>query len=131
MTTTTTMSPTFRTVRWLVGAYLALSLLTVAAIAVLADADPKLVSPQAWVRGVIVAATSVLTFVFATRAAGGDARALLRLRIVVAVVLVALVAVIAFVPLPAWMVVEQVACGALLLATAAIVFRRAATPRLR
>ena len=121
------MTTTFRTVRRLVGAYLALSLLTVAAIATFADVDPKLVSPQAWVRGVVVAATSVLTFVFARRAARGDPRALLRLRIVVGVLLVAFAAVIAFVPLPAWMLVEQLACGALLLATATLIFRRTTT----
>jgi Flp pilus assembly protein TadB len=75
------------------------------------------------VRGVIVAATSFLSFRFATRAARGDARALLRLRIVVAIVTVAVVAVLMFVPLPSWMVVEQVACGVLLAAVAVVILR--------
>jgi hypothetical protein len=44
-------------------------------------------------------------------------------RIVVTVILVAIAAVLAFVPLPLWMVVEQAACGLLLLATAVIVSR--------
>jgi uncharacterized membrane protein YccC len=89
----------------------------------LSSVAPSQVSPQAWVRGVIVAATSVLTFVFARRAAQGHPRALLRLRIVVAIILVAIAGVLLFVTLPPWMVVEQSVCGLLLLATAAIIFR--------
>jgi hypothetical protein len=111
-------------VRWLVGAYAALSLLTVVAIIILTIVAPHLVSPQAWVRGIIIAATSILTFAFARRAAQGSPRALLRLRVVVAILLVAVVAVLFFLPLPLWMVIEQAVCGALLLATALIIFRR-------
>lgn len=110
-------------VRWLVGAYVGLSILTVAAIVTLSQVDPSEVTPQAWVRGIIVAATSVLTLLFADRAAKGRPRALLRLRLVVTIVLVAIVGVLLFLPLPGWMVVEQGACGVLLLATAAIIFR--------
>ena len=113
----------FRAVKWLVGAYLILSMLTVAAIITFSDIAPNLVTPQAWVRGIIVAATSILTFVFANRAARGNPRALLRLRIVVAVILIAIAAVLLFLPLPLWMFVEQVVCGALLLTTAVIIFR--------
>jgi hypothetical protein len=115
--------PALRPVKWLVGAYLILSMLTVVAIITFSDIAPNLVIPQAWVRGIIVAATSILTFIFANRAATGNPRALLRLRIVVAVILIALVAVLCFLPLPLWMFIEQVACGALLLATAVIIFR--------
>jgi hypothetical protein len=113
---------TFRTVKLLVGGYAALSVLTVATVVVLSRTDPHLVSPQAWVRSIIVAATSLLTLSFAVRAARGRPRALLRLRIVVTILLVAIVAVLFFVPLPAWMVVEQSACGLLLLATAILIF---------
>ncbi|NEN07295.1 hypothetical protein G3T36_15645 [Diaminobutyricibacter tongyongensis] len=116
--------PGFRAVTWLVGAYAALSLLTMVAIVVLTDLAPHLVSPQAWVRGIIIAATSILTFAFARRAAKGSPRALLRLRIVVGILLVAVVAVLFFLPLPLWMVIEQAVCGVLLLATALIIFRR-------
>lgn len=97
-------------------------MLTVAAIITLSAIAPNLVTPQAWVRGIIVAATSVLTFVFANRAAKGSQRALLRLRIAVAVILIAIGAVLFFLSLPLWMIVEQAACGALLLATAVIIF---------
>lgn len=114
--------PAFGAVRWLVGGYLILSMLTVAAIIALSGIAPDLVSPQAWVRGIIVATTSVLTFIFASRAATGNQRALLRLRIAVAVILIAVVAVLFFLPLPLWMIIEQAACGALLLATAIIIF---------
>ncbi|WP_426515990.1 hypothetical protein ACPPVQ_15325 [Diaminobutyricibacter sp. McL0618] len=117
-------APAFLAVRWLVGAYAVLSILTVLAIVVLQFVAPHLVSPQAWVRGIIIAATSILTFAFARRAAQGSPRALLRLRIVVAILLVAVVAVLFFLPLPVWMVIEQAVCGALLLATALIIFRR-------
>jgi hypothetical protein len=119
--------PAFRAVRWLVGAYLVLSVLTVAAIIILSSIAPNLVNPQAWVRGIIVAATSFLTFVFANRAAKGNPRALLRLRIVVAVILIAVVAVLFSLHLPLWMVIEQATCGVLLLATATIIFRKDAT----
>jgi hypothetical protein len=114
--------PAFRAVRWLVGAYVALSMLTVAAIITLSDIVPDQVTPQAWVRGIIVAATSALTLIFANRAAKGSQRALLRLRIAVSVILIALGAVLVFVPLPLWMIIEQAACGALLFATAIIIF---------
>jgi len=114
--------PAFRAVRWLVGGYLVLSTLTVAAIIALSVIAPDLVNPQAWVRGIIVAATSVLTSVFASRAAKGSQRALLRLRIAVAVILIAVGAVLFFLSLPLWMIIEQGACGALLLATAIIIF---------
>ena len=112
-----------RAVTWLVGAYAVLSGLTVVAIATFASVAPSLVNPQAWVRGIIVAVTSLLTFVFARRAAAGNTRALLRLRIIVVVILVAIGAVLFLVPLPGWMIVEQIACGILLLATAVLIFR--------
>jgi len=112
-----------RAVTWLVGAYVVLSGLTVLAIATFASVAPNLVNPQAWVRGIIVAVTSLLTFVFARRAAAGNTRALLRLRIIVVVILVAIGAVLFLVPLPGWMIVEQIACGILLLATAVLIFR--------
>jgi hypothetical protein len=120
-----------RTVKWLIGAYLALSTLTVGAIITLSAEAPRLVTPQALVRGVIVAATAFLSFRFATRAARGDTRALLRLRIVVAILTVAVVAVLLFVPLPPWMVVEQVGCGVLLAAAAVVILRPRRRPAAR
>lgn len=63
-----------RAATWLVGAYAALSTLTVVAILIFSAVAPSLVNPQAQVRSVIVAATSLLTLVFAVRAARGDER---------------------------------------------------------
>jgi len=113
----------FRAVKWLLGAYLVLSMLTVAPIITFSVVAPSLVNPQAWWRGIIVAATSILTFIFGSRAAKGSPRALLRLRIVVAIILIAIVAVLFFLPLPLWMIIEQMVCGVLLLVTAFIIFR--------
>jgi hypothetical protein len=115
-----------RTARALVGAYLVLSVLTVVALVVLSATAPHLVTNEAWGRGVILAATSILTFGFATRAAKGSARALRGLRVVVVILLVSVLGVLFFLPLPWWMRIEQAACGALLLATAVLVFRRPA-----
>ncbi|MEU1393608.1 MULTISPECIES: hypothetical protein [unclassified Nonomuraea] len=112
----------------LVAAYATLSLLTVAAIAVFSAVAPSLVSPQAWGRGVIVAATSILTLAFARRAQQAGDRALLRLRIVLVVVLVAGLGVLLFLPLPGWMVAEQGVCGLLLLSAAVLAFRASPGP---
>jgi hypothetical protein len=108
--------------RGFVAAYLILSALAVAALAVLSALAPEQVSPQAWVRGVIVAATSVLTLLFANGAAKGRPRALLRLRIVLVILVVAVAGVLFFLTLPAWMAIEQAVCGALLLAAAIAAF---------
>ena len=80
MTTPDTISPPstgLRTVRRLVGAYVILSLATVAVIAVLSKLSPGQVNPQAWVRGIIVAGTSLLTFAIARRAFPGQPRTML------------------------------------------------------
>ncbi|WP_244209236.1 hypothetical protein [Paenibacillus ferrarius] len=116
--------PALHLVRWLVSFYLLISWLTVAAIIILSYTAPNLVNPEAWVRGIIIAATSVLTLVFANRAATGKPRALMRLRIVVTLLLVAFTAVLFFLSLPIWMKVEQAVCSALLLVIAILIFRR-------
>jgi hypothetical protein len=108
--------------RGFIGAYLVLSCLTVAAIAVLSALAPAQVSPQAWVRGVIVAATSILTLLFANGAVKGRPRALLRLRIVLVVLVAAVAGVLFFLVLPGWMVIEQAVCGALLMSAAVAAF---------
>lgn len=120
METLRTPSPTtFRTVKWLVGSYAVLSTLAM----IFAVAAPRFSTPQAEVRAVIVAVTSFLTVLFAARAARGNARALLRLRIIVPIILVAIAAVLAFLPLPGWMVTEQVVCALLLLPVAVLILR--------
>ncbi|MFF1876338.1 hypothetical protein [Leifsonia sp. NPDC058230] len=124
MTNTIQQSPLVAA-RVLVGVYAALSIATVAAIAVLQAVAPDLAGPAAWIRGTIVAATSILMLVFANQAVRGHRRALLRWRIVAAVMIVA-IAVIVSIPglIPLWMRLEQVLCGVLLIGVAALVFRR-------
>ncbi|WP_192043573.1 hypothetical protein [Paenibacillus rhizovicinus] len=117
------VSSAFRLVRWLIGAYLVISWSTVVAIIILSNVAPNQVNPEAWVRGIIVALTSVLTFVFAKRASTGKPRALLRLRIVVIVLLIAFTAVLFSLQLPIWMKVEQVICSVVLLLAAIYIFR--------
>lgn len=104
-----------RTVKLLAGGYLAVNVATVAAIVLLRD-HPALVTDAVWTRGVIVAASSVVTYLFAVQASRGSVRGYLRLRIVALIQVVAIIAIIV-VPgaFPLWMKVEQGVCGLLLL----------------
>jgi hypothetical protein len=115
-------------VRRLVLVYLGLGLATVAALVVLTIVAPDDVTPQAWVRGVIVAGTAFLTLRFVQGAIGRERRALLRLRIVLSVLCVAVLAVLAFLSLPGWMVVEQGLCAVVLLAAAVLAYREPDRP---
>ena len=111
----------FRNVRRLVGAYVTLSVLTLVAI-VLMRHDAAAVNPAVWIRGSIVAVTSVLMAAFVARAARGSARAFRRLRLVSAIMVVA-IAVIISLPgtFPLWLKIEQGVCGAILIGVVAIV----------
>jgi hypothetical protein len=104
-----------RTVRRLVGCYLALSVATLVAAALLRH-HHTLVTPAVWVRCSIVVATAALMLSFAVRASRGSARAYLRLRLVSAI-MVAAIAVIIALPgdFPLWLKVEQGVCGLLLI----------------
>jgi O-antigen/teichoic acid export membrane protein len=103
-----------RHVNLLVGCYLGLSVLTLAAIVML-RADPAVVTAAVWVRGTIVVASAALLAVFSARAARGSRGAYLRLRIASTLMLVAIVVIIA-VPedFPLWLKVEQGVCGVFL-----------------
>ena len=115
------------TARTLVACYVALSLLALIVLAVLSAVAPHEAAIAARIRGSIVAGTGILMFVFATQAVRGSSRALVRWRIVVIVMVVAIAVVIA-IPglLPLWFVLEQVACGLLLLAVAVLILPRTA-----
>lgn len=80
------------------------------------------VTSAVWIRGTIVAASALLMALFAKRAARGASRMYLRLRLVSAIMVVAIAAIIA-VPgaFPVWMKIEQGACGILLIGVVAIV----------
>ena len=112
----------------LVGCYLALCVLTLGAIVLLRDTPA--VTDTVWVRGAVLAVVSVVTMLVAVRAVRDGGRALVRLRIVAAVQVVA-IAVFVALPgaLPTWMRLEQAACGIVLIAVLwASSGRRARTP---
>jgi hypothetical protein len=105
----------FRTLRILVGAYLGVSVLTLAAIIVLRD-SPQIVDDAVWIRGSIVVASAAVMFLFATRMANGHRRAYLRVRILSAVMVVAIVVIISLPgTFPMWLKIEQAVCGLILI----------------
>jgi hypothetical protein len=111
----------FRSVKRLIGGYLALSVLALAAIILMRNNTAE-VNDTVWVRGTIVVGSALLMTSFAARAAGGSARAYLRLRIVSAAMVMA-IAVIISLPgfLPVWMRIEQGVCGLLLIGVVMVV----------
>ncbi|OXM69083.1 hypothetical protein [Amycolatopsis vastitatis] len=120
-TTPRTAAGGFRPVLLLTGAYAALSVLTLVVI-VLFRNHPAMVTDAVWVRATIVFASSLLTFAFARGAARGSRKGLLRLRIVSAVMLVAIVVIVVLPGLfPLWLRIEQAACGLLLLGVTVLV----------
>ncbi|WP_067139373.1 hypothetical protein [Microtetraspora malaysiensis] len=115
-----------RNVVWLISGYAAVSLLTLVAMIVFRH-DATMVTEAVWVRGTIVAAGSLLTLFFAVRAARGDRRMVLRLRIVTAIMLVAIVVIITLPGMfPFWFKLEQGVCGLLLLPVVVQINRRPA-----
>jgi hypothetical protein len=119
------MTNAFRSARVLVAGYLALSALTLVAVILMRD-RADMVTPAVWGRTSIVAATSLLMMSFVVRAGRGSPRAYLRLRLVSAIMLVA-IAVILAIPgdFPVWLKVEQGVCGLLLLGVVVLVNRPA------
>lgn len=110
-----------RTVKLLVGTYLGISALTLVAI-VLMRKHTNLVNAAVWTRGTIVVVTAILMFSFAVRAARGSSRAFLRLRIVSAIMVVAIAAIVSLPgTFPVWMKIEQGVCGAVLLGVVSLV----------
>ncbi|MFB9685177.1 hypothetical protein [Amycolatopsis plumensis] len=111
----------FRPVLLLTGGYAVLSVLTLVAIVLLRN-DHALVTDAVWVRATLVVASSLLTFAFARSAARGSRKGLLRLRIVAAAMLVAIVVIVALPGLfPVWLRIEQAVCGLLLLGVTVLV----------
>jgi uncharacterized membrane protein len=111
----------FRHLLLLAGGYLGLSVLTLGAIVLRRD-DHAMVTDAVWVRATIVVASSLLTFAFARRTAKGSRKGFLRLRIVSAVMVVAIVVLVALPGLfPVWLRIEQGVCGALLLGVVVLV----------
>jgi hypothetical protein len=111
----------FRSVNTLVASYLGLSVLTLVAIVVFRN-DPAIVNAAVWIRGTLVVASALLMFLFALSAARGSRKGFLRVRLVSAIMVVA-IAVIISLPgtFPLWMKIEQAVCGLILLAVVVIV----------
>ncbi|MFF4602334.1 hypothetical protein ACFY12_06175 [Streptomyces sp. NPDC001339] len=105
----------FRSTKRLVGCYVGLSVLTLIALVLLRN-HPGIATDTAWVRCIIVVATSLLMASFAARASRGHRKSFLRLR-VSSGVMVAAIAVIVALPgaFPVWLRIEQAVCGMVLL----------------
>ncbi|MDO0930221.1 hypothetical protein QQY66_00240 [Streptomyces sp. DG2A-72] len=104
-------------IKSVVGYYLGLCVVTLVALYLLRD-HHNLVNDAAWTRGIIVTASAVLTYSFAAR---GNAKGLLRLRIVSIVMIVAIAVIISVHgTFPTWLKVEQAVCGLLLLRIAVL-----------
>ncbi|MFG2859064.1 hypothetical protein [Streptomyces sioyaensis] len=111
----------FRSTKLLVGCYLALSVLTLVAIALLRS-DTALVNDAVWIRGSIVVASASLMFVCALQSARGSRRSYRRLRIISGVMVAAIAAIVALPDaFPLWMKIEQGVCGLLLIGVLVIV----------
>ena len=110
-----------RSVKRLVGCYFGVSVLTLVAIVIMRN-NTAAVNDAVWVRGVIVVASALLMTTFVARAARGHIRAYLRLRLVSALMVVAIVVIIALPgTFPLWMKIEQGGCGLLLIGVVVIV----------
>jgi len=118
--------PTLDTVRRLWWLCAAVSLIALAAAAVLAIVDPAEVNWVVWLRGSVVAVAS-LVFVVVTRAAArGSRRAFTRMRwiSIIAPIGIGLIIVSPDSGYPIWMKVEQGLIGILIVAIAVLLNRR-------
>ena len=108
----------------LVAAYAALSVVTLAAIILLRN-NPDIVNVAVWIRGCFAAASGVTLTIFAISAARGSRPAFRRVRIISAVIVVAIAAII-LLPgtFPLWMKIEQGVCELLLIGVVILVNRR-------
>jgi hypothetical protein len=81
-----------------------------------------MVTTPVWVRGSIVLASALLTIVFTAQMARGSRTGYLRVRLVSAIMLVAIAVIIALPdPFPVWLKAEQGVCGLLLLGVVVLV----------
>jgi len=111
----------FRSMRLLVGGYLSLSALTLVAIVLLRN-DASMVNAAVWIRGTVVVVSAAAMFAFTVRAVGGSRAAYRRVRIISAVMVVAIAVIIALPgTFPLWMKIEQGACGLILVGVIVVV----------
>jgi hypothetical protein len=114
----------------LVTVYTAAMVATVAALAVLAFADPRLATQEAWGHALIVTVLALVLLLRLRSARAGSAGAVRALGIIAAVLLV-VNAVEAALPgaFPGWMRIEMVAIAFLMVALLVLVRRRQAADR--
>ena len=112
---------TFRKIKLLVGGYLGVSALAMIAIVLLRQ-HPAEVNSAVWTRGAFAAGSGVAAFAVAALAARGSRGAYWRLRIISAVVVVAITLIIALPDgFPLWMKAEQGVAGLLMAGVAVLV----------
>ena len=111
----------FRKIKLLTGGYLGVSALAVVAIVLMRHHSAE-VNSSVWTHGILVAASALVAFGLAVRAARGSLGAYRRLRIM-SVALVAAIAVIAALPgsFPLWMKAEQGVAGLFMIGVAVLV----------
>jgi hypothetical protein len=113
----------FRKIKLLAGGYLGISALAVVAIVLLRH-HPAEVNSAVWTHGILVAASALVVFGLAARAARGSRGAYRRLRISSAVIVVAIAVIIALPgSFPLWMKAEQGVAGLLMIGVAVLVNR--------
>jgi hypothetical protein len=111
-------------VQRVVGAYVMVTLGTLAALVVLSMTAPGQATPEAWVHGVIVGAFAVVLAMRVRAARRGSAAALRAVTIIGAVLLVVNLVEAALPSVfPAWMRAEMVAIAALLLTLVVLTVR--------
>lgn len=111
---------TFRKIKLLAGCYLGISALAVVAIMLLRHHTAE-VNSAVWTHGILVAASALLAFAFALRAASGSRGAYRRLRIGSVVIVVAIAVIIALPgSFPLWMKAEQGVAGLFMIGVAVL-----------
>lgn len=110
----------FRTVQWLIGIYFGIGFVTLVAIILLRNHHDD-VNSAVWTRGIIVVVSAMVLAAFRHRAEQGSRSAFRRLRVIAIITPIA-IAVIVALPgtFPLWMKVDQVFCGLVMIAVAAI-----------
>lgn len=114
----------FGRAKLLLGGFLAISVLTLLTIALLRN-HPALVSSAVWTRAIIVTADGLLMLACAVYAARGSRRSYLRLRLLSAITIVAILVIDALPgTFPVWMKIQQAVCGIVMIGVAVAVNAR-------
>ncbi len=106
------------TVQTLIMAYAVISLLSIGLVAITGG------TIETWVHVIIIAAMSLLLLRFAHTGTKGNEKSLLRIRIVTAILIPALLITLVALDIPPWLRAEHVLAIAILLPVSLILFRR-------